>query len=148
LFYLSCTLFRPFSLGMTVSDLSFLYLAGPYPWNTGDVWFIFLLWVLALWMIYMFACLKMVMHFVWWTHMVRRVTLSWSWVLLTLECGYALRAIVVCAYSCYILCMIIIVWLSRSMSASARVCDVHQHVWCFGELRLALVWTYWRTPYT
>ena len=68
--------------------------------------------------IYMFVCLWVVMHFLWWTPMVRRAALSWSWVLLTLWCGYALKAIAVGAYSYYILCMIITVCLSRSMSAS------------------------------
>ena len=67
---------------------------------------------------YMSVCLKKVMHFVWWTHMVKRATLSWSWVLLTLECGYAFKATAIGAYSCYIVCMIIIVWLSWSMSTS------------------------------
>ena len=66
LFYLSCTLLGPHSLGMTMSDLLFLYLVGPYLWNIGDVWFNFLLCVLVLCMIYIYmsACLKMVMHFV------------------------------------------------------------------------------------
>ena len=68
--------------------------------------------------IYIFACLKMVMHFVWWTHIVRRVHPSWSWMLLTLDHGYEFKAIVIDAYSCYIVCMIVAVWFSWSMSAS------------------------------
>ena len=38
----------PHSLGMAMSVLHFLYLVGPYPWNIGNVWFIFLLYVIAL----------------------------------------------------------------------------------------------------
>ena len=52
--------------------------------------------------------------------------------LLTLWCRYALKVTVVNAYSCYIVCMIIVVWLSWSMSATwhwfPRVHDTHQHV--------------------
>ena len=60
----------------------------------------------------------MVMYFVWWIHMVTRVPPLWSWVLSTLECGYASKANVIGAYSYYIC-----TWLSwcdclRSMSAS------------------------------
>ena len=50
--YLSCTLLGSRFLDMTMFDLHFLYLAGPYPWNVGDVWFIFLLYMLALCMMY------------------------------------------------------------------------------------------------
>ena len=57
LFYLSCTLLGPHSLGMTMFDLLFLYLVGPYLWNVGDVWFNFLLCVLVLCMIYIYVCL-------------------------------------------------------------------------------------------
>ena len=71
--------------------------------------------------IYMFVCLWVLMHFLWWTPMVRRAALSWSWLLLTLWCGYALKATAVGVYSYYILCMIITVCLSRSMSASESV---------------------------
>ena len=39
--FFSCTLIGSSSLGMAMSDLSFLYLARPYPWNVGNVWFIF-----------------------------------------------------------------------------------------------------------
>ena len=46
LFYHSCTLLGPRSLGLAMSDLSFLYLVVPYLWNTGNVWFMFLLCVL------------------------------------------------------------------------------------------------------
>ena len=50
--YLSCTLLGPCSLDMTMFDLHFSYLVGPYPWNVGDVWFIFLLCMLALCIMY------------------------------------------------------------------------------------------------
>ena len=50
--YLSCTLLGPRSQGMAMPDLLFLYLAWPYPWNIGNVWFTFLLRVFALCMIY------------------------------------------------------------------------------------------------
>ena len=50
--YLSCTLLGSRFLDMTMFDLHFLYLAGPYRWNVGDVWFIFLLYMLALCMMY------------------------------------------------------------------------------------------------
>ena len=80
LFYHLCTLLGLCSLGMTMSDLLFLYLVGPYPWDVGNDWFIFFFCVLALCMldiyiyiyIYIYihihthidACLKMVMYFV------------------------------------------------------------------------------------
>ena len=65
-----------------------------------------------------FACLKMAMHFVWGTHVVRRVPPSWSWALMTLEHGHALKVITVDAYSCYIVCITVTVWLPLHMSAS------------------------------
>ena len=52
--YLSCTLFGPRSLGMTMSVLHFLYLTGPYPWNIGNVCFTFLLCVITLCMMYVY----------------------------------------------------------------------------------------------
>ena len=134
----------PYPLNVGMNALSFLYHAWAtfleygivwftfpipcwaYPWNVGNVWFVSLLCVLALCMmymcvyiyIYMFVWLWVVMHFVWWTPMVRRAAFLWSWVLLTLWCGYALKAIAIGAYSYYIVCMIITVCLSWSMSAS------------------------------
>ena len=138
----------PYPLDVGMYDLSFLYLAWAvflkygvfwftflipcwaYPWNVGNVWFVSLLCVLALCMMYVCVCvyiyiclfvcgcLWVVMHFLWWTPMVRRAALSWSWVLLTLWCGYALKATVVGIYSYYIVCMIITGCLSRSMLAS------------------------------
>ena len=44
----------PHSLGMAMSVLHFLYLVGPYPWNIGNVWFIFLLYVIALCMMHVY----------------------------------------------------------------------------------------------
>ena len=35
--YLSCTLLGPYSLGMAMFVLHFLYLIGPYPWDVGNV---------------------------------------------------------------------------------------------------------------
>ena len=67
---------------------------------------------------YISTYLWVIVHFVWWTPMVRGVTLSKLWVLLTLWCEYALKATTVYAYSCHIVCMIIAVWLFQSMSAS------------------------------
>ena len=84
-------------LGMAMSDLHFSHtLLGPYPWDVGNDWFIFSLCVscivhvcvcVSIYIyiyIYIFAYLKMIMHFVWWTHMVRRVPphcngCSWPW---------------------------------------------------------------------
>ena len=37
--YLSCTLLGLYSLGMAMSNLHFLYLAGTYPWNAGNASF-------------------------------------------------------------------------------------------------------------
>ena len=54
LLYHSCTLLGPRSLGMAMSNLLFLYLAGPYPWNVNNVRFLFLHYVLALCMIYIY----------------------------------------------------------------------------------------------
>ena len=53
LFYFSYLLLRPRSLGMAMSVLHFLYLAGPYPRNFGNVWFTFSVCVIAL---YIYAC--------------------------------------------------------------------------------------------
>ena len=50
----TCTLLGPCSLGMIISTLYFLYLTRPYPWNIGNVWFIFLLYRLALCMMYVY----------------------------------------------------------------------------------------------
>ena len=54
LLYHSCTLLGPRSVGMAMSNLLFLYLAGPYPWNVNNVRFLFLHYVLALCMIYIY----------------------------------------------------------------------------------------------
>ena len=50
--HLSCTLLGLLSLGMAMSDLYFLYLARPHPWDVGNVCFTFLLYVIALCKIY------------------------------------------------------------------------------------------------
>ena len=42
----------PHSLRMAISILDFLYLAGLYPWNIGNVWFTFLLCVIVLCIMY------------------------------------------------------------------------------------------------
>ena len=52
--YLSCTLLGLRTLGMIMFDLHFLYLAGPYPWDIGNVCFTFLFYVLALCMMYVY----------------------------------------------------------------------------------------------
>ena len=67
-------LLGPFYLGMAMSVLHFLYLAGQYPWNIGNVWFIFSLNVIALCMMhvyihtYIYICLLVyvwvIVHFV------------------------------------------------------------------------------------
>ena len=44
----------PCSLGMTMSNLYFLYLARPYPWNVDNVYFTFLLCVIALCMMFLY----------------------------------------------------------------------------------------------
>ena len=44
----------PHSLGMAMSNLHFLYLARPYPWNVGNVCFTFSLYVIALCMMYVY----------------------------------------------------------------------------------------------
>ena len=54
LFYFSYLLLRPRSLGMAMFVLHFLYLAGPYPRNFGNVWFTFSVCVIAL---YIYICL-------------------------------------------------------------------------------------------
>ena len=58
--YLSCTLLRLCSLGMAMSILHFLYLVRPYPWDVGNVYFTFLLCLIALCMMYVY--LYMLMH--------------------------------------------------------------------------------------
>ena len=45
------------SLGMAMFVLHFLYLAGPYPWKVDNVWFTFLLCVVALCMMYVYLYL-------------------------------------------------------------------------------------------
>ena len=129
--YLSCTLLGPCSLSMAFSDLHFSYLAG-HTLGTLAMSGLFpcfvclhCAWCMCVCVcIYIYiclfvcGCLWVVMHFLWWTPMVRRAALSWSWVLLTLWCGYALKATVVGIYSYYIVCMIITGCLSRSMLAS------------------------------
>ena len=46
----------PCSLGMVMSVLHFLYLVGSYPWNVDNVCFTFLLYVIALCMMYVYVC--------------------------------------------------------------------------------------------
>ena len=75
---------RCLHLGMAMSVLHFLYLTEPCPWNVGNVCFTFLLCGIALCMmyvciyiyIYMPACVWLIVHFVWWTLMVKRATLA------------------------------------------------------------------------
>ena len=55
--YFSCSLLKPRSLGMAMSVLYFLYLTGTYPWNIGNVWFTFPLYVVALCMMYVYLYL-------------------------------------------------------------------------------------------
>ena len=59
-FLFSYSLLGSCSLSMTMFDLRFLYLSRPYPWNVGNVWFTFLLYVIALCMmhiyIYIYLC--------------------------------------------------------------------------------------------
>ena len=78
--YFSCFLLGPRSLGMAMSVLHFLYLAAPFPWNVGNVWFTFSLCVIALCMmhvyIYMPTLVWVIVHFVWWTLMAMWATLS------------------------------------------------------------------------
>ena len=52
--YFSYSLLGPRSLGMRMSVLHFLYLAGPYPWSVGNISFTFLLCMIALCMMYMY----------------------------------------------------------------------------------------------
>ena len=54
---------------MAMSDLSFLYLARPYPWNVGNVWFLFpALYACIVHDVYVcvcvFAFLWVIVHFV------------------------------------------------------------------------------------
>ena len=53
----SYSLLGQHSLGMAMSVLHFLYLAGPYPWNVGNVWFTFPLCVVALCILYVYLYL-------------------------------------------------------------------------------------------
>ena len=55
--YLSCSLLGPHSLGMTMSVLHFLHLAGSYPWDVGNICFTFLLYVITLCMMYVYLCM-------------------------------------------------------------------------------------------
>ena len=48
---------RCLHLGMAMSVLHFLYLTGPCPWNVGNVCFNFLLYVIALCMMYVCVCI-------------------------------------------------------------------------------------------
>ena len=77
----------------------------------------------------------------------------WLWVLWTLWHEYVLKAFVVGAYSCYTVCMVTAVWLSRSMSPSdigfsvyASCINVFNTLRGFG--RLVLAWACWHTSYT
>ena len=145
-------LVEPYPLDVGIYPLSFLYLAWVVFLGYGNVLFIFHVpcWAMSLgrWQclvyfpalytcivhdvciyIYIFACSWLVVHLVRWTPMVRKVTLLWLWVLLTLWCGYAPKEFTVGAYSCHIVRIIIAIWLSRSMSAKwlwiPCVCDIH-----------------------
>ena len=53
-FWFSYSLLGSCSLSMTMFDLRFLYLSRPYPWNVGNVWFTFLLYVIALCMMHIY----------------------------------------------------------------------------------------------
>jgi len=52
---------------MAMSILHLLYFAGPYPWNVGNVYFTFLLYVIALCMMYVYiympAYVWVIVHF-------------------------------------------------------------------------------------
>ena len=69
-FTLPCSLLRPRSLGMAMSVLHFQYLVGPYPQDVGNVYFIFLLRVIALCMmhVYIYACMCVGDHAHIWLH--------------------------------------------------------------------------------
>ena len=117
------------SLGMAMSVLHFLYLAGSYPWNVGNVWFTFLLCVIALCIMY--VCMYVYIYiYIYACACVGDCALCmidshghvsdplWPWVLLTLWHEYKLKAIVIGAYSCHIMCIVTMVWSSWSMSLS------------------------------
>ena len=119
-FYFSCSLLGPRSLGMTMSVLHFLYLTWPYPWNVCNVWFTFLLYVIALCMMYVYLYLLVYRWLCtlydglsWlreWPSLVMRAFDLVVWVCAQGDCRRCI--------SCYIVFMIIAVWLSRSMSPS------------------------------
>ena len=121
-FLFSYSLLRSCSLSMAMSILHFLYFAGPYPWNVGNVWFTFPLCFIALCMMCM--CIYICLHVCGWLCTLYD-GLSWlhewpSLVMRTLDPIVWVCAQDDCrsAYSCYIVCTFIAVWLSWSMSPS------------------------------
>ena len=107
----------PHSLGMEIFVLHFLYFAGPYPWDVDNVCFTFPLYVIALCMMYVY--LYMLVYGWSWT---LYDGLSWlhEWPSLVISAFDLIEWICAKGYYClrYIVCMIIAMWSSRSMSPS------------------------------
>ena len=156
----SYSLLRPCSLGMAMSILHFLYFAGPYPWNVGNVWFTFLLCVIALCImyvyiyIYIYICLHVCgwlctlydglswLHE--WTSLFMRAIDPIVWVCTQGDCRRCIFMLY-CVHNHYGVIILIHVTKWHRLSC---VCDTHQHAWHFGGLRLTTVRAYRYVPCT
>ena len=140
------------SLGMAMSILHFLYLARPYPWNVGNVWFTFLLYVVALCMMYVY--LYMLVY--WWLCTLYD-ELLWLYERPSLIMRALNLMVWVCTQGIYCRCIVMPYYVHnhRDVIISIHltvwhwfpcVCDTHWHALCFEGLRLVLVRACWHAP--
>ena len=148
----SYSMLRPHSLGMAMSVLHFLYLAGSYPWNIGNVWFTFLLCVIALCMMYvcMYVYIYICLCVCGWLCTLYDV-LSWlhEWPFLVIR---ALNLVEwVCAQGNCRRCIFMLYCVHNHRDVIVLIhvtkwhwfphlCDMHQHAWHFGGLWHIIVW--------
>ena len=153
-FWFSYSLLGSCSLGMAMSVLHFLYLTGPYHWNVGNVWFTFLLCVVALCMMYLYLYLLV---YGWLCTLYDRLSWLHEWPSLVIRALDLIMWVCVqgnchgCIFMLYCVHnyrnVIVLIHVTK-WRWFPRVCDMHQYTWCFEGLRLVSVRACWYTLHT
>ena len=142
-------------MGMAIFVLHFLYLTGPYPWNVGNICFTFLLYVIALCVmyvcmyvcmyiyiyIYMFAHVWVIVHFVW---LAMSAFDLMAWVCALVDCCRCIFvSYCVHGHRCVIVPILVTKW-----HQFPYVCITYQLAECFEGLWLILAQACWHVLYT
>ena len=136
-------------LGFGNSVLHFLYLDGPYLWNVGNVCFTFLLCVIALCMMYVCVCVYICLRVCGWLCTLYDELLWLRKRPLLITSAFDL-VVWVCTQGDCCMCIFMLYCVHDHRGVIGlihvtkwhwfpRLCDTHQHAWCFEGLWLITV---------